>query len=104
MLSVDAEDTNLSYIENGRYTSNDNWAWADIMMQIVLTEGIEIEYHMALKSGQICKPKLTIAEFEDMLKIEAELADVELVDIKAQAKAEKDAKKKASKAKNTDAA
>lgn len=104
MLSVDAEDTNLSYIENGRYTSNDNWAWADITMQIVLTEGIEIEYHMALKSGQICKPKLTIAEFEDMLKIEAELAGVELVDIKAQAKAEKDAKKKASKAKNTDAA
>lgn len=104
MLSVDAEDTNFSYIEDGRYASNGNWAWADITMQIVLTEGIEIEYHMALKSGQICKPKLTIAEFEQMVAQEADLAGVELVDLKAQAKAEKDAKKKASKAKNADAA
>lgn len=93
MLSVDAEDTNFSYIENGRYASNDNWAWADITMQVVLDEGIELEYHMALKSGQICKPKLTIAEFEDMLKTESELAGVELVDLKVQAKAEKESKK-----------
>lgn len=96
MLSVDAVDTNLSYIEDGRYASNGNWAWADIAMQIVLEEGVEIEYHMALKSGQICKPKLTIAEFEQVLAQEAELADVELVDLKAQAKAEKEFKKKAS--------
>jgi hypothetical protein len=96
MLSVDAVDTNLSYIEDGRYASNGNWAWADIAMQIVLEEGVEIEYHMALKSGQICKPKLTIAEFEQILAQEAELADVELVDLKAQAKAEKESKKKAS--------
>lgn len=93
MLSVDAEDTNFSYIEDGRYASNGNWAWADITMQVVLDEGIELEYHMALKSGQICKPKLTIAEFEDMLKTESELAGVELVDLKAQAKAEKESKK-----------
>lgn len=93
MLSVDAEDTNFSYIEDGRYASNGNWAWADITMQVVLDEGIELEYHMALKSGQICKPKLTIAEFEDMLKTESELAGIELVDLKAQAKAEKESKK-----------
>lgn len=93
ILSVDAEDTNFSYIEDGRYASNGNWAWADITMQVVLDEGIELEYHMALKSGQICKPKLTIAEFEDMLKTESELAGVELVDLKAQAKAEKESKK-----------
>lgn len=93
MLSVDAEDTNFSYIEDGRYASNGNWAWADITMQVVLDEGIGFEYHMALKSGQICKPKLTIAEFEDILKTESELAGVELVDLKAQAKAEKESKK-----------
>lgn len=101
MLVIVAEDTNFSYIENGRYASNGNWAWADITMLVVLNEGIEFEYHMALKSGQICKPKLTIAEFEDMLKTEADLAGVELVDLKA---LEKELKKFKTKAKNADAA
>lgn len=98
LLSVDAVDTNLSYIEDGKYASNNNWAWADITMQISIVEGLEIEYHMSLKSGQICKPKLTIAEFEEIIKTESELGNVELVDLKAQAKAEKESKKKGSNA------
>ena len=97
LIDVEPMDTDLSYIEDGRYATSGAWAWATLPMTISLTNGLEVEYAMLLKSGQICKPKLTIAGFEEMVKTEADLSDVELVDLKAQAKAEKEKSKKATK-------
>lgn len=97
LVSITAMESDLSYIEDGRYATSGAWAWAEIVMNIHLTNGLDLEYTMYLRSGQITKPKMTIAGFEEMVKTEADLSDVELVDLKAQAKAEKEKSKKATK-------
>ena len=65
VTGITAKDSSLSYVEDGRYTKSGAWCVADIEVTIgchVAGQEMEMLYHMEMKSGQICKPKTTIAE------------------------------------------
>lgn len=88
---IEPVESTLSYVKNGRYEKNEAWCMADIEMSIsakVSGQDLEMVYHMAMKSGQICKPKTTIAEWNEMVAKEMELCGIE---IQADTKEEKTA-------------
>lgn len=67
VTAVTPNPSNLSYVENGRYTKSGTWCCASIEVTVkahVIGEDMEILFPMELKSGQICKPKTTIAEWD----------------------------------------
>lgn len=60
----------LSYVENGRYTKNGNWAVAQVNLEVRATvegEEIDIIYPIEMRSGQLTKIKLTKEELQQMV-------------------------------------
>lgn len=80
MTDIRAKESTLTYVEDGRYVKSGAWCTANIEMTISVTvNGHEMEmvYNMEIKSGQICKPKTTIAEWNEMVAKEMELNGIE---------------------------
>lgn len=74
--AITAKESSLSYVEDGRYTKSGAWCVADIEIIIasnIAGQQMDILYKMEIKSGQICKPKMTIAEWNEMVGKEIEL-------------------------------
>ena len=81
VTGITAKDSNLSYVEDGRYTKSGAWCVADIEITIgchVAGQEMEMLYHMEMKSGQICKPKTTIAEWNEHMATEIEINGIEI--------------------------
>lgn len=77
--SVIPTESNLSYVESGRYLKDSAWCCADLVLAINGMVGdaeITIQYRMALKSGQICKPHLTIKGWDAMVNEEMVLCGI----------------------------
>lgn len=78
-------------VDEGKYASTGNWAWADVEMTLTLTkEGQEIYYttKVQLVSGQLKKPHITQTSFNEDIK--QSLKEIGLWE--EEAKAEKSAK------------
>lgn len=63
-------ESNLSYVENGRYTKNGNWAVATVRLAVELTKGDtteEISYDIEMRSGQLTKIKMNKDEFKALV-------------------------------------
>jgi hypothetical protein len=78
-------------VEEGKYTSTGNWAWADVEMTLTLTKDGEQIYYttkVQLVSGQLKKPHITQTSFNEDIKQSLKEAGL-LVE---EAKAEKSAK------------
>ena len=84
MVAVSAKDSNLSYVENGRYTKSGAWCVADIELELDIVIGnhsveqrcnhtMKVPFVIEMKSGQICKAKLTIAQWNELIANELEL-------------------------------
>lgn len=74
--SIYAKKTDLSYVEDGKYTKDGCWAWADIVVDVTLTKedfSIELPMEMELVSGQIKKCKLTQTILKNKIQVEEEL-------------------------------
>ena len=83
VTGITAKDSSLSYVEDGRYTKSGAWCVADIEITIgchVAGQEMEMLYHMEMKSGQICKPKTTIAEWNEHMATEIEINGIQLPD------------------------
>ena len=81
MTAITAKDSNLSYVEDGKYTKSGAWCVADIELEVhtvVNGNKLNVIYTTEMKSGQICKPKTTIAQWEQTVTTEAELQGVVL--------------------------
>jgi hypothetical protein len=83
VFSVAPKKSNLSYIENGRYTKSGAWCCANIELLVKVKSSyfedtLEIRYIAELKSGQLCKPKTTILEWNLMTLDEIVLNGIEL--------------------------
>lgn len=73
--------SNLEYVEDGRYSSSGAWCVGDILVNVemfIQDHSFLVELEVNMKSGQICKPKLTIAQFEGMVADELELRGIEV--------------------------
>lgn len=87
-------------IEDGKYLSNGNWAWADIegTITMVLLDGkteIYVPIKLELVSGQLKKFRMTQTQFNDAVKtdlLEIHVLTEEEVAPKTKAKVEKSAK------------
>lgn len=81
ITAVTPNPSSLSYVEHGRYTKSGAWCCASIEVTVkahVIGEDMEILYPMELKSGQICKPKTTIAEWDMKVLEEMMLNGIEV--------------------------
>lgn len=81
VATITPKASNLTYIENGRYTKSGAWCCADIEILVkvhCIGEDMEIRYNAELKSGQICKPKTTILEWNLITLNEMMLNGIEL--------------------------
>lgn len=68
--SIIAGNSNLSYVVDGRYEKNGNWAVATVNLAVNLQYGEEIQeiiYPIEMRSGQLTKIKMDIEEFRTML-------------------------------------
>lgn len=78
---ISARESTLSYVEDGKYSKSGAWCTADIEVTVYTRfHDIEVEilYSMEMKSGQICKPKTTIAEWNEIVSKELDLQGIEL--------------------------
>jgi hypothetical protein len=76
VTAVTPKDSTLGYVTNGKYNKSGAWCVADIEVTvgtIVNGRAVAILYNVEMKSGQICKPKTTIAEWNEMVVRECEL-------------------------------
>ena len=76
VTAVTPKESTLTYVEDGRYTKSGAWCMADIEVTItssILGQQMDMLYKMEMKSGQICKPKMTIAYWNEMVGKEMEL-------------------------------
>ena len=76
VTDIRAKESNLEYVEDGRYMKSGAWCVADIEVTItssIVGQQMDMLYRMEMKSGQICKPKMTIAEWNEMVGKEIEL-------------------------------
>ena len=76
VTDIRAKESNLEYVEDGRYTKSGAWCVADIELELDVVVGehsMRMLYRMEMKSGQICKPKMTIADWNEMVGKEMEL-------------------------------
>lgn len=81
VATISPKKSNLTYIENGRYTKSGAWCCADIEILVkvhCIDTDMEIRYNAELKSGQICKPKTTILEWNLMTLNEMMLNGIEI--------------------------
>ena len=77
--SVTPAHCDLSYVEFGRYIKSGAWCNAHVDISIGIEyngQALAIPYTMQIKSGQICKPKLTITEFNGLVAEEFELNNI----------------------------
>lgn len=87
VTGITAKESNLSYVEDGRYIKSGAWCAADIEITIgchVAGQEMEMLYNMEMKSGQICKPKTTIAEWNEHMAMEIDINGIEIPDAKEQ--------------------
>ena len=76
VTAVSPVDTDLTYVEDGRYTKSGAWCIAQIEVSITVEiagQTMDMVYMVNMKSGQICKPKTTIAEWNELVGKELEL-------------------------------
>lgn len=76
VIAVYPVDTDLGYVEDGRYTKSGAWCMADIEVSVAVEiagQTMYMIYMASMKSGQICKPKTTIAEWNEVVGKELEL-------------------------------
>ena len=76
VTAVSPVDTDLTYVEDGRYTKSGAWCMAQIEVSIAVEiagQTMDMVYMVNMKSGQICKPKTTIAEWNELVGKELEL-------------------------------
>lgn len=69
--SIVANKSSLSYVENGKYLKNGNWAEAQVNLEVSMKiQGTEIQiiWAIEMRSGQLKKVKLTKAEVDEMVK------------------------------------
>lgn len=72
-ISLDAivpNESPLSYVENGKYVKNGNWAVAQVNLAVTLVHDDkeeEIIYPIEMRSGQLTKIKMNKAEFKAMV-------------------------------------
>ena len=81
MSAIEPRPSNLSYVEHGRYSKSGAWCTADVEMSIkvhCIDQEMDILFPMEIKSGQICKPKTTIAEWNAMVLTEIGLNGIEI--------------------------
>ena len=76
--SITPMESNLSYVEDGKYTKNGNWAVATVRLAVEMeldgkTE--EISYDIEMRSGQLTKIKMAKDEFKAMV---AEVFDIKV--------------------------
>lgn len=79
--SIVPKQTTLTYVKNGRYEKNGAWCMAEISLTIsaiLYGQQIEIPYTMEMVSGQIKKPKTTIADWNEILLNEIGLQNIEI--------------------------
>ena len=68
--------TDLTYVEHGRYTKSGAWCMAQIEISVavgIAGQTMDMVYIANMKSGQICKPKTTIADWNELVDKELEL-------------------------------
>lgn len=68
--SIVPMDSPLTYVENGKYTKNGNWAVAQVNLEVRATiedKEIDIIYPIEMRSGQLTKIKLTKEEIKAMV-------------------------------------
>lgn len=84
VTTVVPKESNLTYVEDGRYTKSGAWCVADIELEIDVIIGnlpaMRMVYSIEMKSGQICKPKMTIAEWNSLVDREMELNGIEVAE------------------------
>lgn len=83
MVGLTPKASTLGYVTDGRYNKSGAWCVADIEMSIQTLIGgreVEIPFQMEIKSGQICKPKMTIAEFNEHVAQELDLQGIVIND------------------------
>lgn len=81
VTAVTPKESTLTYVEDGRYTKSGAWCVADIEVTItcnIAGQQMDMLYKMEMKSGQICKPKMTIADWNEMVGKEMELNGIEV--------------------------
>ena len=80
-ISLDAivpNNSELTYVEHGKYVKNGNWAVATVNLNVTLRwedEEQEIIYPIEMRSGQLTKIKMNKMEFKAMV---AEVFDADL--------------------------
>lgn len=68
--SIIAGDSNLSYVEDGRYTKNGNWAVATVRLSVEVTiddVNTEFSWDIEMRSGQLTKIKMTTADIKALM-------------------------------------
>ena len=81
VTAVTPKESTLTYVEDGRYMKSGAWCVADIEVTItcnIAGQQMYMLYRMEMKSGQICKPKMTIAEWNEIVDRELELNGIEV--------------------------
>lgn len=81
VTAVTPKESTFTYVENGRYIKSGAWCVADIEVTIgtiINGKAVAILYGMEMKSGQICKPKTTIAEWNEIVIKELDLQGIVL--------------------------
>jgi len=81
VTAVTPKESTLTYVEDGRYMKSGAWCVADIEVTItcnIAGQQMDMLYRMEMKSGQICKPKMTISDWNEMVGKEMELNGIEV--------------------------
>ena len=78
--AVTPKDSTLSYVEDGRYNKDNAWCVADIELTLqihIYGTVMEMPVIMEMKSGQICKPKTTIAQWTEQVSREMDMQGID---------------------------
>ena len=79
VTAVSPVDTDLTYVEDGRYTKSGAWCMAQIEIEVsvkIAGQAMDMLYMVNMKSGQICKPRTTIADWNELIDKELELNEI----------------------------
>ena len=78
--AVTPKDSTLPYVEDGRYSKDNAWCVADIELTLqihIYGTDMEMPFTMEMKSGQICKPKTTIAQWTEQVSREMDMQGID---------------------------
>ena len=79
LMTVTPMECDKSYVEDGRYTKSGAWCMATIEMELDVTineRSMLVPLQMQMKSGQLCKPKMTIADWNAKMEDEMDLNEI----------------------------